>query len=231
MSRKCVLDDGCNPELVKGARFEGFLEIPVIKPIGLISIPSRIIPFSLRRRFTGNDAALGFYEFDQLFSDVLIHPKSYVAEFKKYSAVITPDCSVYRDAPLSVQITNVYRNRAIGTYYQRQGINIITNVRWGSRETFTTSVFPEKIAFLGAPHHNMVAIGTYGCVKSKQDKCVFREGLEAMLVTLEPRVVLVYGSMPSTIFKEYSGFTRFVQYDDWISSQHKSASMVEPYSN
>lgn len=35
------------------------------------------------------------------------------------------DCSLYCDAPLAVQIANVYRNRAIGYYYQSKGAYVI----------------------------------------------------------------------------------------------------------
>ena len=34
VKRKANLDDGCNPELVAGAVFDGELEIPVILSIG-----------------------------------------------------------------------------------------------------------------------------------------------------------------------------------------------------
>ena len=64
--------------------------------------------------------------------------------------LISPDCSLYRDAPLAVQITNVYRNRALGSYCQRKGVYVIPLIRWGNSLTYTTKVLPEKVAFLGA---------------------------------------------------------------------------------
>lgn len=38
-----------------------------------------------------------------------------------------------------------------------------------------------------------------------------------MLDELEPEVVIVYGSMPDNIFKEFENFTTFIQFDDWIT--------------
>ena len=38
-----------------------------------------------------------------------------------------------------------------------------------------------------------------------------------MMETLEPKVVLVYGSMSNTIFGPYIGSAKFVRYPDWIS--------------
>ena len=134
--------------------------------------------------------------------------------------MISPDCSLYRDAPLAVQITNVYRNRAIGSYYQRKGSYVIPQIRWGNEDTYTTKVLPEKVAFLGAEKHSIVSIGTYGCIQHADDKKHFKAGLEAMLETLEPEVVLVYGSMPDSVFKDYLHLTKFVQYDNWTKRRH-----------
>ncbi len=37
-----------------------------------------------------------------------------------------------------------------------------------------------------------------------------------MIKELEPKVVLVYGPMPKSIFEDFIETTRFVQYPDWI---------------
>ena len=50
VKRKANLDDGCNPELVAGAVFDGELEIPVIHAPAEIVIPSGITPFSKREK-------------------------------------------------------------------------------------------------------------------------------------------------------------------------------------
>lgn len=44
IKRKANLDDGCNPELVQGARFDGLLEIPVISAPSSITIPTGFTP-------------------------------------------------------------------------------------------------------------------------------------------------------------------------------------------
>ena len=220
MKTKSTLDDGCNPELVAGARFDGKLEIPIIGKPSRIIIPSVIVPFSKRNQISDPNAAVGFYEMDEKFADILKNPDAYIEGLKRFAAVISPDCSLYRDAPLSVQITNVYRNRAIGSFYQRKGLNVIPQVRWGSEATYTTKVLPEKVAFLGVEKHSIVAIGTYGCIQHREDKHHFKTGLKEMLETLEPEVVLVYGPMPDSVFGEYINATRFVQYENWTRIKH-----------
>ena len=214
------MDDGCNPGLVLGARFEGIFDIPLIEKPERIDIPSAIVPFSERNKVTDYNTAVGFYEMDVRFAEVLIDPEKFVEDFRRFKAMISPDCSLYRDAPLSVQIINVYRNRAIGSYYQRKGIYVIPQIRWGTEATYTTKVLPEAIAFSGVEKHSIVAIGTYGCIQHKEDKYHFKAGLEAMLINLEPQVVLVYGPMPKSVFDDYLHNTRFVHFDDWTRIRH-----------
>lgn len=223
--RKATIDDGMNPELVKGADFDGYLGIPVIRKPETYIIPSDIVPFTKRERQNDASAAIGFYEMDMEFAEVLIAPEDYVEEFCKQPLVtpesakplLTPDCSLYRDAPLAVQIANVYRNRAIGYFYQSHGAYVIPQVRWGNELTYTTRVLPEKVAFLGVEKHSIVAIGTYGCFKTRDDKYHFEAGLASMMETLEPEVILVYGSMNPKVFGPYLHSANFVQYTDWIT--------------
>ena len=118
-----------NPELVLGADFDGYFGIPIIKKPEQLIIPTGITPFSARNRAELQTDAIGFYELDNEFAEVLISPEKYVDEFckhllitpEKIHPILSPDCSLYRNAPLAVQIANVYRNRAIGSYYQRKG--------------------------------------------------------------------------------------------------------------
>lgn len=214
--KKAIIDDGMNPEIVSGASFDGILEIPIIHKPNELIIPKGIIPFSKRKRIQDDKEAIGFYENDVEFADLLSKPYEYVDELKKH-IVISPDCSMYRNAPLAAQITNLYRNRAIGVLLQRHGVYVIPQVRWGNELTYTTRVFYERIAFLGVEQESIVAIGTYGCINGFENKYHFEAGLDAMLQTLLPKIVLVYGAMPEKIFSHYSQKTQFIHYPDWIT--------------
>lgn len=223
--RKAIIDDGMNPELVYGADFDGYLGIPLIRKPEKLIIPSAIVPFTKRNRIENARIAVGFYEMDTEFADVIISPKNYIEEFCKHPlvtpenirSILSPDCSLYRDAPLAVQISNIYRNRAIGYYYQSHGAYVIPQVRWGNALTYTTQALPERVAFLGVEKHSIVAIGTYGCFKTRGDKYHFEAGLEAMMDTLEPKIVLVYGSMNEKVFGPYFKSAQFIAYPDWIT--------------
>ena len=211
-----VLSDGCNPELVWGAKFDGIFEMPIIKKPKKIIIPDYLVPFSKLDRAEADSFAVCEYENDIEFKDLLSHPDEYVEKISKYQGFITPDCSVYRDMPLAVQITNIYRNRAIGHYFQKQGIYVIPNVRWGDERTYTTRFLPEKVAFLGVEKKSIVAVGSYGQLKDRVNRYYFEAGMAAMMETLEPKVVLVYSTMPDAIEEKYPK-TKFVEYPDWAS--------------
>ena len=220
---KHIIDDGFNAELVSNAFFDGHLEIPIIEKPQEIVIPTALIPFTQMKRSSTKAEAVHFYEHDKRFSDVLTCTKELLPELSKFKAVISPDCSLYRDMLLCLQIANTYMNRAVGHYLQSQGLYVIPNIRWGDERSFTTVELPEKFAFLGAPKNSIVSIGTYGCIKSRENKNYFRKGLSAMLDELSPEVVLVYGGMPECIFGEFKGRTHFVNYPDWTSTKRRRA--------
>lgn len=211
-----IIDDGFRADLVETAFFDGVLEIPCIKKPEKIVIPKGIVPFSERHKSKNYEDFVGFYEYDRKFSEVLLATDDYLEDLKKFEGVISPDCSLYRDMPLCLQIANTYMNRAVGHYLQTHGIYVIPNIRWGDERTYTTIELPEKIAFLGIEKKSIVSIGTYGCVKRKEDKFYFRDGLEAMLDELEPSVVIVYGSMPKQVFGGLENRTNFIKIPDWI---------------
>lgn len=214
---KNLIDDGFRSDLVETAFFDGTLEIPIIERPSKIIIPNGMIPFSLRRKDKNRQYFICFYEHDKRFSDLLTTADKYTEELKKFPGIISPDCSLYWDMPLCLQITNIYMNRAIGHYFQSKGVYVIPNIRWGDERTYTTIELPEKVAFLGVPKHSIVSIGTYGCIQSKEAKKHFKNGLLVMLDELEPDVVLVYGSMPKQIFTGLENRTQFVNYPDWIT--------------
>lgn len=216
-----LIDDGFNAELVEHALFNGVLEIPTIEAPAEIRIPGSLTPFSKRDYTKDSDTAICEYEHDTRFADLIYATQNYENDIKRFSAFITPDCSLYRDMPLCLQIANTYFNRAVGAYFQNKGMYVITNIRWGDERSYTTCELPEKFAFLGAPRRSIVSVGTYGCIRGAENRYYFKAGLDAMLQELEPQVVLVYGSMPDDIFGDYINSTRFVQYDDWTSRKRR----------
>ena len=117
----------------------------------------------------------------------------------------------------NLDIADIYLNRAVGHYLQKQGLYVIPNIRWGDERTYRKDYLGEKVAFQGVDKHSIVSVGTYGQIKTAESKRYFAEGLEEMIKELEPKVVLVYGSMPDRIFADYKNETKFIQYPDWTT--------------
>ncbi len=115
-----LVDEGFRVSLIETAFFDGKLEIPHIDGPDKIIIPSGMVPFSIRTRSLDKNDFVCFYEHDANFREILTETESYVDELKQYPGVITPDCSLYIDAPLCVQIAGIYLNRAIGYYLQKK---------------------------------------------------------------------------------------------------------------
>lgn len=71
-----------------------------------------------------------------------------------FRGVISPDFSLYRDMPLVMQQWNIYRNRAIGSWLQMNGVNVIPNVRFGDKRTY-------DICCEGIDSGSIIAIGSH----------------------------------------------------------------------
>ena len=212
-----LVDEGFRVSLVETAFFDGKFEIPHIDAPKEIIIPEGMVPFSIRERSQDKNDFVCFYENDINFREILINTEEYVDDLKRFPVIVTPDCSLYLDAPLCVQIADIYLNRAVGYYLSQQGLYVVPNIRWGDERTYKSDFLGEKVAFQGVDKHSIVSIGTYGQIKSAESKRYFREGLEEMLKELEPEVVLVYGAMPDKIFGGLYDKTSFIQYPDWTT--------------
>lgn len=220
---KRLIDDGYAPDLLEGALFDGELEIPVVRDTRNLTPPRFLRPFSKRGSTRMDDEYICFYEHDFRFRKVLAHASTCLEQIsRKFSGIVSPDCSLYRDMPLVLQIMNTYLNRAVGHYFQKNGMNVIPNVRWGDRRSYLGTDRIEPFAFLGVERGSVVSIGTYGCISSDEDRSFYREGLNAMLDAISPRMVLVYGRMPGEIFRgDIVERTQFVRYDDWTALKKK----------
>ena len=226
---KTIIDDGFRPELVEGAAFDGIFEIPHVPGPSKIILPEGMIPFSKIKYSNANKEFVHFYEHDIRFRGILTSTDEYLNALKKFPGVINPDCSLYRDMPLTLQITNTYMSRAVGFFFWKNGIYSIPNIRWGDERSYTMEFFSKPFAFAGVDKHSIVSIGTYGCIRGQENRKHFKAGLKAMLGYLEPQVVLVYGPMSKEIFNEFIGMTKFVRFDDWIKVKKQEASFARSF--
>jgi len=213
--KKTILDDGSYPYLTEGVDLVGDPGIPMLLDIDNTQVPKGLIAFE-KAKLPGQNKRqyVHFYMHDKYFSDILTATKKYVDLLKTYDGVITPDCSLLIGQSKYIQEVNTYFNRAVGCFLQKEGIPVIPNIRWSDESSF-------EFCFLGVPKHKIVSVSTHGCIRSKEQKRIFREGLKAMIKELEPSDVLVHGYMPAAVFEGLGQYTTFHRYPSLFEQTHK----------
>ncbi len=198
MSKINSIRKGCkdvfNAFLVACAVYAGFFEFPVINPC--YEIPNALIAFSKCISCKNYNYWVHFYEDDYLFERLWRNPWKYLPILQQYNGVILPDFSLYRDMPLVMQLWNIYRSRAIGTWLQVNGVNVIPNIRYGDKRTF-------KVCTDGITKGSIFAVGTHGTLKNQEDRAIFVDGLEVVVRRIQPQAIIVYGACPESIFNKY----------------------------
>ena len=214
--RKTKYDDDFHNYLVEGATVVGAPGIPMLMNLKNTQIPKDIIPFEKAKHAKDKRKYVHFYMHDKYFSDVLTSTRKYLDLLKQFDGVITPDCSLAIGQSACLQQTNTYFNRAVGFYLQKNGISVIPNIRWSDESSF-------DYCFLGVPKNSIVSVSTHGCIRSNEQKEMFKKGLYAMLEELRPTDVLVHGYMPENVFGEFCDKTNFHRYKSWFERTHEKA--------
>lgn len=190
--------------------YAGYFEIPKLN--AYYDIPNSLIPFSKAQHTNNYNQWVVFYQEDEKFTSVWNNPRKYLSLFKKFNGVISPDYSLYRNMPLSLQIYSTMQGRLLARWWQTEGINVIPNIRFSDFRSY-------DFCFDGIEKNSTVAVSTLGCIKKKEDRMHFDEGIAEMVHILNPKNIVVYGAAPDDIF----GFYRregieIVQFESDISN-------------
>lgn len=191
--------------LVKNAKYEGVIEIPILDKTN--SKPRKVILFSKALKSKDYDCWVLFYEDDGNFERIWNNPKKYLPILKRFKGVICPDFSLYRDMPLVMQLWNIYRSHAIGRWLQDNGVDVIANVRFGDERTYEACCY-------GVPKNGIIAVGSHGCLRYKEEKEYFIKGLDYVVKRLNPKTIIVYGAAPEGVFGKYKAIgIEILQFD------------------
>lgn len=195
--------------LVENASYYGDLEIPILN--GTSEIPDELVLFSKAKNFYINKKWICFYEDDSKIECIWNSPRKYLEIMKRARGVILPDFSIFRDMPLVQQNWNIYRSRAIGTWLESKGVEIIPNLRWADSRTYETCC-------LGIKENSTIAIGTHGIVKKTEERKQLIQGLDYVIDRLSPKNIVIYGTAPKNIFGKYEDLgINICQFDSEIS--------------
>lgn len=131
-------------------------------------------------------AVLHFFVDDYRFEFLWNKPR-FGAEFlvgRKFAAVCEPDFSMWSDAPLALQMYQVFRARWLSRLWQSFGIQIVPSLNWSAPESHSW-------CFAGIPFGVPWVI-----VEARprgKDRRLFLRGLNAGIERIQPKRVLLYG--------------------------------------
>lgn len=182
--------DSYNLKILRHCKFSGTWGIPVVTPTQVI--PTKLVAFNecfeIRKP---EEYFVHFYIDDYQFERIWNFPQRYLNVLQRFAGVIAPDFSLYLDIPPAMQIYNHFRNQALSSFYQHNGITVIPNISWSNAKSF-------DFCFDGLPNQSVVAISTNGTINavSKQH---FLAGYREMIKRLKPSKVIIYGKVPSEL--------------------------------
>lgn len=209
--------DSFQAYLVKDASFTKQEEYPILQR-DMISdkLPIDIMPFNKAITYKGDlsNTFICFYEPDDSFERIRRNPKRYLNFFKRTAGIIGFDFSVHSDMPIVKQKAQMNDNLSLTYYFGNNGIPVIPNIRCGIDE-----LVPE---FLDAiPKHSIIAVGTHGFIKTTNEKYEWYCFLDTIITKLDPKKIIVYGTLSSKIFDDIKQRQEFVLYDSWIAKRVK----------
>ena len=109
--------------------------------------------------------------------------KQRLLKLAQYTAVCTPDFSLFPQMPLPVQQMQVFKSRWCGAFWESMGLCVVPTITWGDERSF-------GFCFNGVPQNSVVAVSVLGCAGSKM---AFLEGYRRMLKKLMPKQIICYG--------------------------------------
>ena len=121
--------------------------------------------------------------------------------------------------PVIKQKAQMNDNLSLTYYYGSNGISVIPNLRCGIDD-----LLPEFLSAL--PKRSVVAVGTHGFIKTQHERYNWFCFLETIINEIEPKDVVVYGTLNDPMFDELKSRTNIVCYDAWNDPRRKEASHV-----
>lgn len=169
----------------------GKYDIPAIKPTTNVNIRElEWIPFNYAKTCkTPEGKGVHFYVDDYQFLRLWNRPDDYIYLLSKFSAVCSPDFSMYTNMPAALQIYNHYRKHWLAAYWQMHGINVIPTICWSDNESFSW-------CFDGDPKNSIISISSVGTQQGKLSKELFLNGCREAIKRLEPSEILWHGKCP-----------------------------------
>lgn len=182
-AEKFKTDYAYNLHLVDIDECSGEYEYPSMYSVDVK--PDDLIPFNFCKSATSFDAGVHFCIDDYQFERVWNSPERYLDLLKRFQCVVCPDFSVYLNMPYPMKLWNIYRSRALGNYWQRNGITVVPNVTWSGEDSI-------EYCLDGIPVGGTVFISTVG-VQADEYEGIVLKGMDEVVRRIRPTRVLMLG--------------------------------------
>lgn len=183
--------------LLEGATLTEPYGFPALLPNSNMPMPTKLIAFDKSRKTPEKkEGYVHFYLEDHRFISRLFDAESQLERFKNYDGVIGPDPSIYLGLKPYLAKSSVFFNRLYTSYFQRNGINTVFNVRFGGPDTY-------DFCFSGIPEGSVIAIGTHGTMRYGELKETMLKGINEAIARIKPKRLLIYGTIPKEIVERH----------------------------
>ena len=149
--------------------------------------PERLTTYYAKTAGDNPDAFCHFFIDDYRFERLWKEPERYLSVVKKYAGAIMPNFSTWHIMPLPMQWWNMYRNRALAHYWQRNGVDVIPLLQCGDPRTY-------DYAFEGLPIGGTYAVMNNGLMLDRENRFYFYEFLEIAICAVKPDLLCMYGT-------------------------------------
>lgn len=211
------VNDNFKAYLTNGAFYTKDIGFPILESwMMLKNIPHRMIPFDKINEVDDlNDCIICMYCNDDELNKIRRNPHLYLKKFSKAMGITGLDFSIFTDQPPAIQIAQMYFNLAYSYYYGLRHIPLTPNVRIGNTKF-------SKEYFDAIPNEAIIAIGTYGFSKTKEEKARQNKYIEELINLKKFKTIFVYGSL--TNYTKYilnKNNIKYYCYRPWISTKDK----------
>jgi len=166
--------------------------IPDIKPLYEFDELTPFVSFNQIKSRKRHELGVHFFIDDYQFNRIWQRPKIYLYMLLECRYVLTPDFSMFLDAPKAVNIFKHYQKQWVGRYLQENGVKVIPTIGWADIDSY-------DYCFIGVPQNGIIAISSVGTQNNEKSKRIFLNGLHKSIEILKPKKVLFFGEMPTSI--------------------------------
>ncbi|MDO4502003.1 MAG: DUF4417 domain-containing protein [Coriobacteriia bacterium] len=173
--------------LLENAEYSKDNELPQLEAVCLEAPPVGLIPFSVAMRADCKDfdCFVHFYEDDFRFLRIWNDPRQYLSRLSRFAGVVMPDFSTCIDFPKPIKLWSCFRNHALASWFQRQGLLVLPNARHEPGCDYLLEALPQE---------SVIAICGRAVTKNKLERLRFVRDVKTTVDELKPTAIVYYGS-------------------------------------